>query len=300
MLIDTHVHIAFNNIYNKKQWEAASRDMKVKCIKEILRRYKKYKINILRDGGDGLEVSKLAREIAESEGMIYKSPIYAIYKQGHYGSFLGKAIFDVDCFKNEFQILLNNRLDHLKIILTGMVSFKKYGEIGETAFTLRELKYMVETAKAYDIPVMIHANGKAGVKRAVEAGADTIEHGYLITEAELYYMAEKGIIWTPTLAPLGNVLSSDDTRFQKEGEIIRKVYDGQVENIRKAMEIGTRIALGSDAGAYKVEHGSGLIDEIKHFQEIGLSMPQIERMCFENGAKALKLSVDQLLMQGQI
>ncbi|SNS67006.1 Amidohydrolase family protein [Anaerovirgula multivorans] len=289
MLIDAHVHVAFNNLYNKKLWEAASIDKKIKYIKEILRRYKKYKISIVRDGGDGLEVSKLAREIAETEGMIYKSPIYAIYKQGHYGAFLGKSIVDVNSFKKEFQILLNNRLDHLKIVMTGMVSFKKYGEVGETAFSIDELKYMVETAKYHNIPVMIHANGEEGVKRAIEAGVDTIEHGYLISEAELYHMAEKSIIWIPTLAPLGNILASDDMRFQKERDVIYRVYDGQIKNIEKAMKIGTKIALGSDAGAYKVGHGSGLLDEIKHFERTGLSRQKIEEMCFENGAKALKL-----------
>ncbi|NMA85437.1 MAG: amidohydrolase family protein [Epulopiscium sp.] len=291
MLIDTHIHIALNGLFNRQSWEDANREEKVIWIRKILRKYKSQGIYILRDGGDGIFASKLAREIAKEENIIYKSPIYAIYKKGHYGTFLGKSIVDRGDFKREFKILLEHRLDHLKIILTGMVNFQKYGEVGETAFTLDELKYMVDTAKEHDIPVMVHANGRDGVGKAIAAGVDTIEHGYLISKAEVHKMAEKGIIWIPTLAPLGNILDSNDNRFQKEREVIQRVYEGQIKNIRNAIAIGGSVALGSDAGAYKVQHGSGLLDEIHHFEKIGFDRKEIEKMCFENGAKALNLDL---------
>jgi len=89
---------------------------------------------ILRDGGDGIYASKLAREIAREEGMIYKFPIYALYKKGNYGSFLGNPIASREDFKREFKVLLGHKLDHLKIIMTGIVDFQKYGEVGETSF----------------------------------------------------------------------------------------------------------------------------------------------------------------------
>lgn len=294
MLIDTHIHISLNDLFNRQSWEEVNREEKIIWIRKILREYKSQGIYILRDGGDGIFASKLAREIAKEENMIYKSPIYAIYKSGHYGSFLGKGIVNRKDFKKEFKALLEHSLDHLKIILTGMVNFQKYGEVGETAFTLDELKYMVDTARGHNIPVMIHANGRDGVGKAIAAGVDTIEHGYLISEAEVYKMAEKGIIWTPTLAPLGNILVSNDNRFQKEREIIHKVYEGQVKNIRNAIEMGGNVALGSDAGAYKVHHGSGLLDEIQHFEKIGIDQGEVEKICFENGAKALQLEMDTL------
>ena len=152
------------------------------------------------------------------------------------------------------------------------------------------MQYMVDAAGEHGLPVMVHANGEDGAAVAVAAGVHTLEHGYLISGVQIYGMAEKGIVWVPTLSPLGNILHSGDSRFSaKEREIIGRVYSGQVENIRKAVEMGVRIALGSDAGASAVHHGEGLLNEIEHLQKIGFDRRVIEKMCLENGAGALKI-----------
>lgn len=291
MLIDAHIHISLNKFFSKELWKDSEREQKVKWLREILKQYRRDNILALRDGGDGIFASSLARDIAAEEGIIYKTPVFALYKRGCYGSFLGRPIDDIDGFKKEFKILKEKRLDHLKIILTGIVNFDKFGDVGGTGFTLDELKYMVESAKEYGVPVMVHANGSEGVERAIEAGVDTIEHAYLISERELYGMAQNGIIWIPTLSPLGNILDSKDLRFANEMDIIQKVYDLQVRNIRKAVEIGVNIAIGSDSGAYRVEHSRGTFDEIRHFEDIGLNRHIIEKMCSENGARALGINV---------
>lgn len=289
MFIDAHVHIALNQYFTRQSWQASGTEQKIGWIRTLLKQYQMHNVHVLRDGGDGIFASVMAREIAASEGIIYKSPIYALYKKGQYDSFLGKPVEDIKSFQEEFKILLGYKPDHVKIVLTGMVNFEKYGDVGETAFTVEELTYMVEAARFHNLPVMIHANGREGVQRAIQAGAATIEHGYLISEAELYGMAEKEIVWVPTLSPLGNILVSNDCRFEKEREVIRKVYDGQVVNIGRAVEIGVTIALGSDAGAYGVGHGSGLPDEMDHFERIGFKRREIEKMCMENGARALQI-----------
>lgn len=294
MLIDSHIHVAMIGRQPRSDWKTSSIEKKIKMIRETIKQYKERNIIAVRDGGDNVFASKLAREIAQSENFIYKTPIYAFYKKGCYGSFLGKAIENTDNFKHEYKALIKQKPDHLKIILTGIVNFKSYGDVGETGFTLEELKYMVDSAKADNLSVMVHANGCEGVSRAIQAGVSTIEHGYLISESELEAMAEHDIIWVPTLSPLGNILSSNDENFIEERDVIQKVYDLQVENIKKAVRIGVKIALGSDSGAYRVYHGSGLMDEISHFEDIGFSRQQVEKMCFENGLKVLHLNKSEL------
>jgi hypothetical protein len=56
-------------------------------IRKLLQGYKKKGIYFLRDGGDNLNISLQARDIALEEGMILRTPVYAIYKKGAYGSF---------------------------------------------------------------------------------------------------------------------------------------------------------------------------------------------------------------------
>lgn len=289
MIIDSHIHIAHNTLFNKKEWSNSTIDFKINWLNEILKNYKKNNILALRDGGDGIFASCLAREIARKEGITYRTPIFAICKKDRYGSFLGRSIYGIKDFKREFNILKENKLDHLKIILTGIVNFNKFGDVGDMAFTYNELEYMVKSAKEYGVPIMVHANGCKGVSTAIKAGVDTIEHGFLISDKELYGMAEKRIIWVPTLSPLGNILDANDSNFQKQLDIIRKVYTIQIKNIIKAYEIGVKIALGSDAGAYRVGHVTGIFDEIKHFNNIGFDKDTVLKMCLENGSAALKI-----------
>lgn len=289
MIIDSHIHIAHNTLFKKKQWTNSTIELQKQWLIKILKEYKKNNILALRDGGDGIFASCLAREVAKEEGITYRTPIFAICKKDHYGSFLGRAIGGIEDFKKEFNILKENKLDHLKIILTGIVNFDKFGDVGDVAFTYDELEYMVKSAKECGVPVMVHANGSQGVSSAIKAGVNTIEHGFLISHKELYEMAEKEIIWVPTLSPLGNILDKNDSNFKKQLDIIRKVYTIQVENIVKAHEMGVKIALGSDAGAYAVGQVTGIFNEIKHFENIGFSKDTVLKMCLENGSAALKL-----------
>lgn len=291
MIIDSHIHIAQNALFKKKEWNNSTIDSKVKWITEIIRSYKNNSIIGLRDGGDGIFASCIARKIARQEGITYRTPIFAICKKDHYGSFLGRSIYGIEDFKREFDVLKENKLDHLKIILTGIVNFDKFGDVGETAFKYEELEYMVKSAKEYGVPVMVHANGCEGVSEAIKAGVDTIEHGFLISDEELYGMVEKGIIWVPTLAPLGNILYAKDMKFKNQIDIIKETYTLQISNIIKAYEMGVKIALGSDAGAYRVGHADGIIDEIKHFTNIGFSKDTVLKMCLENGAEVLRIDL---------
>lgn len=291
LIIDSHIHIAHNTLFNKKEWSNYTIDFKIDCITKLLRNYKEKNVLALRDGGDGIFASCLAREIAEKEGITYRSPIFALCKKGYYGSFLGRSIYGLEDFKEQFSILKENKLDHLKLILTGMVSFDKFGDVGDTGFTFKELEYMVKSAKEYGVPVMVHANGCKGVSEAIKAGVHTIEHAFLISDKELYEMAERGIIWVPTLSPLGNILQLKDPNFKGQLEIIKKVYNLQIENIKKAYEIGVKIALGSDAGAYRVGQVTGIFDEIKHFENIGFDKDTVLKMCHENGCEALKMQI---------
>lgn len=289
MIIDSHIHIAMNKLFSKKSWNGFDMQQKVGYLREILSDYKKNNIFALRDGGDNLFISKLARDVAAEIGIIYKTPIFALYKKEHYGSLIGRSIDGICDFKEEFKILLKNNPDHLKIALTGIVNFSKFGDVGEVGFTHDELKYIVSSAKEHELPVMVHANGCEGVDMAIEAGVDTIEHGFLISTEQLQGMADKGITWVPTLSPLGNILDAKDEKLKDQLSIIKKVYDKQVENIKKADKIGVRIALGSDAGAYRVGHINGILDEIRHFNDIGFDREKVLKMCSENGRNALKI-----------
>ncbi|MCR4431041.1 MAG: amidohydrolase family protein [Tepidanaerobacteraceae bacterium] len=260
---DAHIHISLDG-ENTKKLRAELKEKKYDSIKEILQRYKDKNIFMLRDGGDNLGASLAAREIAITLGITYKSPGWGICKKGGYGSFIGKPVGDISDFKESFKELLKVRPDHLKIVLTGLVDFESYGRVGGIFFTFDELYYMIQSAKDKNLPVMVHANSSAAVKMAVAAGADTVEHGYFIDEEELHMMAERGTVWVPTLSPLGNLIKNGAGRYMNQIPTIKKIYEEQCEKIKRAADIGVKIAVGSDAGSYGVPHVCGFFDEVMH------------------------------------
>ena len=69
----------------------------------------------------------------------------------------------------------------------------------QPTFTAAELKAMVEAAHLSGRPVAAHAMSDAGMRMAIDAGVDTIEHGYQGSEATFRRMRERGIAWLPTL-----------------------------------------------------------------------------------------------------
>ncbi len=294
MFIESHMHITLDGIDFKTFRKKLKQEGNKEILRSIFKIYKKNNIYAIRDGGDNLGVGEVARKLAKEEGVIYKTPICAIYKKGCYGSFLGQGIRDIYDFKSTFNKLKEKEPDHLKIILTGMISFTNYGDVGEVGFTLDELKYMVDAAKDRDMTVMVHVNSSEAINLAIDSGVDTIEHGYFITERELYKMGEKDIVWVPTLTPLGNILNAKESRYEKEIPVIQKSFNQHLKSIYKAYDMKVKLAIGSDAGSYGVYHGKGFFDEIDYLETAGIPRTEIIKMSFDNGCRALGLNKEEI------
>jgi imidazolonepropionase-like amidohydrolase len=106
------------------------------------------------------------------------------------------------------------------------------GGIAHATFTLDELKLAVEVAKSAGIPVSAHATSTEGMRRAILAGVETIEHGDGGTLELFRLMKERGTALCPTLSVAG-----------ANGERKKAVF-------KQALEAGVTISSGSDAGVF--------------------------------------------------
>jgi len=112
-----------------------------------------------------------------------------------------------------------------------------------------QLKAIVDAAHARGIRVAIHSYGAAGVKDAVKAGADSIEHGIELDDETLALMAKQGTVWVPTIDHNRYYVDArDEYGFPAEAippleEYIQKNLDAT----RRAFKAGVRLAMGSDA-----------------------------------------------------
>ena len=95
------------------------------------------------------------------------------------------------------------------------------------------------------------------VRAALAGGVDSIEHGAYLTDETLCQLAESGAVWVPTLVTIGNLIGCG--RFPDE--VLTPLLAYQMNAVKKAAAQGAKIACGSDAGAYRVLHGQGGLDE---------------------------------------
>ena len=83
-----------------------------------------------------------------------------------------------------------------------IVNFKKATVTGAPQFTREQCETAVRIAHDAGKPVAAHCSGDAGVRVAVEAGVDFIEHGYFMSRETMDLLIERELAWTPTLIPV--------------------------------------------------------------------------------------------------
>lgn len=264
MFGECHAHVIMDGLNYKKAVQLHEDGVKEEIIHKCFEEYRKRGIRFVRDGGDSYGVSKRAKEFAKSYEIDYRTPIFAIHKEGHYGSIVGKSFHNMKEFHVRVLEAKQNGADFIKIMTTGLMDFENNGEITGTPLEKSEVKEMVHIVHEEGMAVMSHTNGIYGVSYAVEAGVDSIEHGNFLDESTIDMLADSESVWVPTMVTVRNLLGCG--RFSDN--VIRRIMDITERNIQIAFERKAKIALGSDAGAYQVFHGQGTMDEYDAFVKI--------------------------------
>ena len=251
MFGECHAHIIMDGVNYRHAVDMHKNGPDDKIIREHLKAYQERGIAFVRDGGDALGVSARAKELAPEYGIDYRTPIFAIHKEGHYGSIVGKSFATMVEFHKRVLEAKQAGADFIKIMTTGILDFNEHGAITGTPLDGSEVKEMVHIAHEKGMAVMSHTNGDYGVQAAVAAGVDSLEHGNYMNEESLSMLAESDTVWVPTLVTVRNLLG--DGRY--DDETLKPIIESAEENIRKAFRMGIKTAPGSDAGAYRVFHG---------------------------------------------
>src|SRR5436190_1330092 len=115
--------------------------------------------------------------------------------------------------------------------------------------TFDEMKAIVDAAHALGHKVAIHSYGSSGVRDAVRAGADSVEHGIELDDDTLVEMARRGTVWVPTIDHNRYYVEAKD-EFGFKPEAIAPLQDyiaKNLESTRRAFKAGVKIGMGSDA-----------------------------------------------------
>lgn len=263
MFGECHAHIIMDGVNYRHAIDMHKNGPDDQIIKAHLKAYQDRGITFVRDGGDALGVSLRAKEIAPEYGIDYRTPVFAIHKEGHYGSIVGKSFATMREFHDRVLEAKKAGADFIKIMTTGIMDFNAHGAVTGTPLDAAEVKEMVHIAHEEGMNVMSHTNGDYGVQAAVEAGVDSLEHGNYMNEESLTMLAQSHTVWVPTLVTVRNLMG--DGRYGDE--VLWPIIESAKENVRKAFQLGIKVAPGSDAGAYRVLHGQGIQDEMDSFVE---------------------------------
>ena len=162
-------------------------------------------------------------------------------------------------------------------MISGLMDFDRYGVLTEEGLPPELIKELIHIAHSEGMSVMAHCNGAATALAAAQAGVDSIEHGAYLDLAALEAMAEKDVIWVPTLSTVGNLLGKG--RFCQEA--VEAILRSALCNVAAFRDLGGLIAPGTDAGAWAVGHTC-------HTEEAWLAKAGVTEADMQKGIAAIR------------
>jgi imidazolonepropionase-like amidohydrolase len=176
-----------------------------------------------------------------------------------------------DEVRRTVRALLRAGADFIKLCSTGGV-MSPADEPTHTQFTPEEIAIMVYEARAQGKTCMAHAQGTEGIKNAVLAGVESIEHGIYVDEEVIGEMKKRGTFLVPTLvAPVWVLRHSERVPGSVLPQSVRKTKEVMADhkrNIGNAIAAGVKVAMGTDSG---VGHHGSNAEELQLMVECGMS-----------------------------
>lgn len=179
--------------------------------------------------------------------------------------------------------------DVIKLTVTGgVLSLAKSGD--NPQFTEDEVEAIVATAKDYNFVVAVHAHGAEGMKRAIRAGVDSVEHGTYMDDEARKLMKRNGTWYVPTISA-GKWVAELAEQDGKLPAVVRPkaaAIGPQIQDtFAKAWDAGVKIAFGTDAGVSP--HGTNA-REFRYMVEAGMPPMEAIKAATVNAAELLRVS----------
>jgi imidazolonepropionase-like amidohydrolase len=273
MYSECHGHIFMDGRNYKEAMELHRHGVVRQVIRDRLRALADNGVTYYRDGGDILGASEYAREIAGEYGIEFRACLFATHKRGSYGGIVGRAFDGPGEFYGLVKKAKAEKADFIKLMISGIMDFQSFGGLMGGGLDPDEIPELIRIAHGEGFRVMTHTNGAERIKAALEAGADSIEHGYFGDDECIRLFAETGALWVPTLAATAGFIGRSGF-----GEGVAQAnVDDQKAKLAKAAAAGVLIAAGSDAGAFGVSPSAGIITEHRLLAEAGVGEDLIAR-----------------------
>lgn len=286
-LIDAHCHLAGVRSMNPMEWATTDVPTMTARATADLRKLVASGFTAVRDVGSS---TGLGLRTAVEEGEILGPRIYtsgrSISQTGGHGDShflpydwannragLSTLADGPDECRKEARKRIRQGVDCIKIMTTGGVLSEKDSP-DQSQFTDAEIRAFTEEAHRVGLPVASHAQGASGIKRALENGVDTIEHGFYLDTETIDLLLDTDATFVPTLAIMHRLVTEGADHGVPEWgvEKAKVAQEDHVDSVRRAYEAGVPIALGTDfIGPDLAPHGENALEAKLLVEQIGMS-----------------------------
>ena len=196
-----------------------------------------------------------------------------------------------DC-RRAVRLQIARGADVIKFASTGGVNSRIGAGLGAQMFS-DEARAIVETAKLFGKKVSAHAHGADGIRLALEAGVDSIEHGTILDPETIDAFVASDAYYVPTLSTVNGYIERLQANPDAYEPDVRAKIEWRIGITGKSLEIlyaqGVRIAFGTDAGVSK--HGRNA-DEFELMVKFGMPPVEAIKAATVNAADLLGLTAE--------
>lgn len=258
-LINSHVHITMDPVADPSPLLSDDSEAMTTLRGTVnLKKHLKAGTTYFRDLGAPNFIDLDLRDAVNKEmveGPEFLAAGKCVTMTGGHGWSMGREADGVDEVRKAAREQLKAGADLIKVMATGGVMTPGV-EPGSSQLSQEEMAAAIVEAHKVGKKVATHAQGTEGIKNAVLAGVDSVEHGIFLDDEVVQLMVERGVYLVPTLvAPYFIVKHGVEAGIPeyavKKAEM---VMESHMDSFRKAHKAGVKIAMGTDAGTPFNQH----------------------------------------------
>ena len=295
-MINAHVHIIMEPVADPNK--LLMTESKYKTLLRGVANLKKHLhsgTTFFRDMGGYDYMDIVLRDEVKSglvEGPEFLASGKVVTMTGGHGWMMGREADGPEETRKAAREQLKAGADVVKIMATGGVMTPGV-EPGSPQLEEDEIRSAVAEAHKAGKKTATHAQGTTGIKNAIRAGIDSIEHGIFLDDEAVQMMVDNGTYLVPTLvAPyfiVKNGIAAGIPKFAVDkSEYVMKYH---VDSFKKAHKAGVKIAMGTDSGTPFNQHDGGPW-EVKLMVENGMTPMEGIMAATRNGAECLGIDKD--------
>jgi len=296
-MINSHVHLCADGAADLFA-QAVNDSVPIATVRSVLnaRLTLEAGITTVRDCG---AASQIAIEISKAvdRGMIEGPRVRAagrvVTMTGGHGHFIGREADGADEVRKAVRAEIKGGAAFIKVMATGGVLTPGV-DPSQTAFTIEEMQAAVEEAHKAGKPAASHAIGNGGIKNALKAGIDSVEHGFYLDDESINLALKQGSFLVPTLIAVDQIVNNGLDGGIPDWVVTKAKSESghHRESFVMAVKSGVKIAAGTDAGTPFNPHGD-LPLELAKMVEFGLP-PMLALVAATSNAARLLRMEDQI------